>query len=111
MKEREQHTEAEGRKRTNEKSIKISERSGRGREPSETKEYIAPSKEKNSEGESLSVPEAKERARRKWKAEGREKTGKARERDRGRKRASSVPRRQMRKGHDSRREEKEVAAR
>lgn len=33
----------------------------------------------------MSVPEAKERARRKWKAEGREKTGKARERDRGRK--------------------------
>lgn len=28
MKEREQHTEAEGRKRTNEKSIKISERKG-----------------------------------------------------------------------------------
>lgn len=106
MKEREQHTEAEGRKRTNEKSIKISER----RETSETKECIAPSKEKNSEGESVSVPEVKERARRKWKAEGREKTGTARERDRGRKRASSVPRRQMRKGHDSRREEKEVAA-
>lgn len=57
----------------------------------------------------MSVPEVKERARRKWKAEGREKTGTARERQR-KKRASSVPRRQMRKGHDSRREEKEVAA-
>lgn len=74
MKETEQHTEAEGRKRTNEKSIKISERSVRGREEIEEYKGIHSAlKRENSEGESASVPEVKERARRKWKAEGREK--------------------------------------